>query len=164
MIGFGVIDRAVLEAFLISKLQDPTLAIRHWAVEYGFRMKLIPYTQRKRVWGKSSYNMSESFDFAITSLCNTSMKPLRLMTITGILTGIGSICVSLIYLFYKLIHWNSFNVGIAPLVIGLFFCMAIQLFCIGMLGEYVGILLRKVTQKVLVIEEEKLNMDEENDS
>ena len=161
--GFGVIDRAVLDGFMVSKLQDPTLAIRHWAVEYGFRMKLIPYTQRKRTWGKSSYNVSRYLDFAITSLCNTSTKPLRFMTITGILTGIGCVLVSLIYLVYKLTHWYSFSVGLAPLVIGLFFCMAVQLFCIGMLGEYVGILLRKVTKKVLVVEEEKLNIDDESD-
>lgn len=161
--GFGVIDRTVLDAFMISKMQDPTLAIRHWAAEYGFRMKLIPYTQRKRVWGKSSFNISKYLDFAITSLCNTSTKPLRFMTITGILTGIGCIFVSLVYLVYKLTHWHSFSLGLAPLIIGLFFCMAIQLFCIGMLGEYVGILLRKVTKKVLVVEEEKLNIDDESD-
>ncbi len=82
------------------------------------------------------------------------------MTVLGILTAIGCIIVAVIYLIYKLTHWTSFNVGIAPLVIGLFFASGIILFCIGILGEYIGIILERVTDKPIVVERELLNFEE----
>src|SRR5699024_8540213 len=75
--GFGVIDSKIMRNFLRSAVQDPYYDLRHWMMQYGCNIKLIPYHQRKREHGKSSYNLSKSLDFAITSLCNTSTKPLR---------------------------------------------------------------------------------------
>ncbi len=161
---FGITSMHLINAYLYTALQDPDVSLRHWVAEYGYKIKLLPYTQRQRMWGKSSYNLAGSFDFAITSLCNTSTKPLRIMMLTGLFTGIMCIIVAVAYLIYKLIYWHSFDVGVAPLVIGLFFVMSIQLFSIGILGEYVRVLLKKVTNKVLVVEEERINFNNiEND-
>lgn len=161
--GFGIIDRRVLDTVMATKKQDPIISLRHLIPEYGFKTKLIPYTQCARKRGKSSYNVSRYYDFAITSLCNTSIKPLRLMTILGIFTSVISMICGLVYFVYKITHWNSFSAGIAPLVIGLFFCASVQLFCIGILGEYIGIILRKITDKPIVIEKERINFEENND-
>ena len=100
------------------------------------------------------------FDFAITSLCNTSVKPLHIITVLGVLGGVLSFIVGLGYFIYKLLFWDSFNVGMAPVVIGLFFVSSIQLFSIGMIGEYIAVIIRRVTPKPLVIEKEKINFDE----
>ena len=163
-IGFGIMDRSVLEVLLPTIKQDPLVHVRHLVTEYGFNMKLLPYEQQERLRGKSSYNISRYFDFAIISLCNTSTKPLRMMTVMGIVTAVGSLLVGLFYLIYKLTHWYTFEAGQAPLVIGMFFFAAAQLFCIGILGEYVSILLRKTTERPIVVEKERLNFDEVEES
>lgn len=157
--GYGIMDKVVLEAIRPTKTQDPEVALRHLVLEYGFRIKLVPYKQMARKHGKSSYNVARYLSFAINSLCNTSTKPLRLMTVLGLATAVVSMIVAIIYFIYKLIHWDSFSVGIAPLVIGMFFFASVELFCIGILGEYIGVLLRKITNKTLVVEEERLNFD-----
>lgn len=158
--GFGLVDRKVVDIVLVTQRQDPLYHIRNLVCEYGFNIKLIPYEQRKRERGKSSYNVASYFNFAITSLVNTSIKPLRIMTFTGMFMSFLCICVAIFYLVYKLLNWYSFDVGMAPLVIGLFFISGIQLFCIGMLGEYISVLLRRVTNKPVVVEKEKINFEE----
>lgn len=162
--GFGLMDRKVIDILLITLMQDPEFNARNLVCEYGFNIKLIPYTQRPRERGKSSYSLGSYFHFAITSLCNTSVKPLHLMTILGMVVGFLSFAAAVFYFVYKLLHWNSFDVGIAPVAIGLFFVSAVQLFCIGILGEYIAVLVRRVTDRPLVIEKEKLNFDNDNEN
>lgn len=157
--GFGVMDRCVIDAFCISKKQDPYLEMRNWVMEFGYSIKLIPYTQNARKWGKSSYSAKSYYNFAINSLCSTSIRPLRLMSLVGLFMGIGSAIVAIIYFIYKITHWYTFQVGMAPLIIGLFLCGAIQLFSIGILGEYIGIIMRRITNKPIVIEKERINFD-----
>ena len=89
--GFGLITRAVRDVILIQKKQDPGMNIRHIVGQYGFKVKLLPYTQRKRERGTSGFNMYGYYEFAISSLCRTSLKPLRLMTVLGVFTSIGCI-------------------------------------------------------------------------
>lgn len=161
--GFGLLDRKVLDILLVTQVQDPEFNTRNLICEYGFNIILLPYEQQKRKRGVSSYSMSSYFHFAITSLVNTSVKPLHIMTVLGILVAFGSICVGLFYFIYKLTHWYSFTVGIAPAVIGLFFVAAVQLFCIGMLGEYIAVIVRRVTNRPLVVEKELINFDEEDE-
>ena len=158
-IGFGLFTAKVRDIVMRQKMQDPEMSIRHIVGQYGFDVKLIPYTQRERMRGKSSYSFYRYYEFAISSVCMTSLKPLRYMTIMGILTAIGCILVSVFYFVYKLINWNRFRAGQAPLVIGLFFVTGIMLFCIGILGEYIAILIRRTTDKPIVVEKETLNMD-----
>lgn len=160
VVGFGLMDKRVVDIILITQLRDPEYSTRHLVAEYGFKIKLIPYDQKKRERGKSSYTINSYFDFAITSLCNTSVKPLHIITVLGVLGGMLSFIVGLGYFIYKLLFWESFNVGIAPVVIGLFFVSSIQLFSIGMIGEYIAVIIRRVTPKPLVIEKEKINFDE----
>lgn len=157
--GFGLMDKKVLDVVGRIQDQDPEYNIRNLISEYGFKTKLIPYTQMKRERGKSSYNLYNYFDFAITSLVNTSVKPLRIMTVLGFLISIFCFIVAIVYLIYKLLNWDTFSAGVAPLVIGMFFVSGVNLFCIGILGEYVSVLIRRVTKKPLVIEKEKLNFD-----
>lgn len=158
--GFGVTDRKVLEAFKISKLQDPDVMLRNFVVEYNFNVKLIPYKQKKRAKGKSSYNLSKSLDFAISTLCNTSKKPLRIITVTGLCFSMVSFLALIIFIICKLVNWNSF-VGTAPFLFTvLLFMISFQIFCIGLLGEYLNIILKKVYNKPMVIEKERLNFDE----
>ena len=158
--GFGITDKKVLDILLYSLEQDPDINIRHLVCEYGYPVKLIPYEQQKRARGKSSYNVSRYFDFAIDSLCNTTVKPLKLMVILGFMTAFFSFIVALAYFIYKLMHWNSFDAGIAPIIIGLFFVAAIQLLCIGILGQYLVTIIRKIKKRHIVIEEETINFDD----
>ncbi|MCR5487739.1 MAG: glycosyltransferase [Lachnospiraceae bacterium] len=158
--GFGLVDRRVLDTALITMNQDPLVHIRHIVCEYGFKIKLLPYEQQKRMRGKSSYNIFRYYQFAVTSLCNTSLKPLRIMTVIGMITALLSLLVALIYLIYKLTHWDTFDAGIAPIVIGMFFVAAVQLFCIGLLGEYIGVIMRKITQRPIVLEKGRINFEE----
>ncbi len=160
VIGFGITDKKVLDVILQTMIQDPEINIRYAISEYGFNVKLIPYTQQKRLRGKSSYNFARYYSFAITSLCNTSIKPLRMMTVLGMFIALMSVVVALFYLVYKLTHWNTFNAGMAPLIIGMFFFGAVQVFSIGLLGEYVGVLIRKVTDKPVVVEKETINFED----
>ena len=159
VIGFGLMDQSVVDIIMIQMEQDPYLHFRHLIPEYGFKVCLLPYYQQKRQHGKSSYGLSQYFSFALVSLCNTSMKPLRMMTVLGMLVALGSVIVALFYLFYKLTHWYTFDAGMAPIVIGLFFVSAVQLFCLGILGEYIGIILRRVSKRINVVEEELINFD-----
>ncbi len=159
--GFGLLDKKVIEIILQTIVQDPEVNIRYAISGYGFDVKLIPYKQQKRLRGKSSYTFAKYYSFAITSLCNTSIKPLRLMTVFGMLVALLSVLVAFFYLIYKLTHWDTFDAGMAPLIIGMFFFGAVQVFSIGLLGEYVGVLIRKVTDKPVVVEKETINFEEE---
>lgn len=161
--GFGLISREVRDIIIMQKEQDSDLSIRNIVGEYGFTVKLLPYEQQKRKFGKSSYNLYRYYSFALSSFCSTSIKPLRIMTAVGFLSALGCFVVAVVYLVYKLTHWYTFDAGMAPLVIGLFFCAAVQLLCMGIMGEYIAIILRRVTKKPNVIEKEALNFDEEVD-
>lgn len=156
--GFGLMDKAVVQAILPTQEQDPEIAARFLVGEYGFKMMLIPYIQDKRKYGKSSYNSSSYFSFAFLSLCATSIKPLRIMTLLGFFSAIISLICGVVFFLYKLTHWMSFSMGIAPIIIGLFFLSSIQLFCMGVLGEYLAAVLRKVTNKTQVIEEKRIGL------
>lgn len=158
--GFGLMDRKVLNAVLVTQMQDPYYHIRNLICEFGFKIKLLPYTQAGRKRGKSSYGISSYYSFAITSLVNTSIKPLRLMTICGIFLSIICFIIALVYFIYKITHWATFTAGMAPLVIGLFFIAGVQLFCLGLIGEYIGVLIRRTTKRNPVIEKERINFDE----
>lgn len=158
--GFGLMSRSVVDTILVQKKQDPEMSVRHIVGRYGFKVVLLPYTQKKRERGKSSYNVYRYYEFALSSLCMTSLKPLRLMTIFGFITAFLCAMVSIFYLVYKLTHWMTFSAGQAPLVIGLFFVSGVMLLCIGILGEYIGILIRRITNTPIVIERELLNFEE----
>ena len=85
--------------------------------------------------------------------------PLRSIIILGFVSSILSFIAALIYLFYKLIYWQSFEIGIGPLVIGMFFFFSIIIFIIGLIGEYILSILTYSRNLPLVVEKERINFE-----
>lgn len=156
--GFGAIDREVIE--VLKSLGELDMPLRYLVADLGYPVKLIPYTQAVRMNGKSSYSVGRYFDFAVISLVRTSTVPLHLITLFGFFCAMVSLVFGIIYLVYKLLYWDAFSVGIAPTLIAVFFFGSIQLFSIGFIGEYIGVILTKVTKRPLVTEKERINFDD----
>jgi glycosyltransferase involved in cell wall biosynthesis len=155
--GFGLYDRRVIED--IRKIDDPYPYFRGMICDLGYEQFLIPFRKPVRKRGFSKNNFYTLYDLAILGITNHSKVPLRLAVFTGVGIGILSFLVALIYLIYKLLFWSNFSVGTAPVVIGMFFLGAVQLFCIGMLGEYIGSIHTQVLKRPPVIEKERINFD-----
>jgi glycosyltransferase involved in cell wall biosynthesis len=127
--------------------------------DIGFEMKKIPYVQPQRKRGLTKNNFYTLYDIGMLGITNHSKVPLRLAALAGLGISIFSFLVALVYLVYKLVFWNSFSVGIAPLVIGIFFFGAVQLFFIGIIGEYIGSIHTQVLKRPHVVEKERINFD-----
>jgi glycosyltransferase involved in cell wall biosynthesis len=155
--GFGLYDRRVVED--IRQVADPYPYFRGLICDLGYQRALIPFTQPARKRGFSKNNLYTLWDMAMLGLTNHSKVPLRLAIFAGCTVGIFSFLVALIYLVYKLLFWSSFQVGTAPLVIGMFFIGAVQLVFIGLLGEYIGAIHTQVLRRPPVIERERINFD-----
>jgi polyisoprenyl-phosphate glycosyltransferase len=155
--GFGLYDREVLE--ILKAMRDPYPYFRGIICDIGFDKAIVEYVQPRRVHGITKNNFYTLYDMAMLGITNHSKIPLRLATMFGFVTSFLSGCVGAGYLIYKLLFWNWFSVGIAPLVIGLFFFASVQLFFIGVIGEYIGSIYTQVQQRPLVIEKERINFD-----
>jgi polyisoprenyl-phosphate glycosyltransferase len=156
--GFGLYDRRVMD--ILREIGDPYPYFRGLISDIGFPIAEIDYHQPVRKRGITKNNFYTLYDMAMLGLTNHSKVPLRLATMAGFLMGIMSLLVGMAYLVYKLVFWNSFTVGIAPLVIGLFVFASVQLFFLGIVGEYVGAIHTQVLRRPLVIEKERVNFDE----
>lgn len=155
--GFGLYDKAFIK--VLQDLHDPLPYMRGIVAELGFDYVAIPFEQPKRRSGKSKNNWYSLFDIAMVGITSYSKVPLRLATFIGsILAGI-SFLFGLIYLVIKLIYWDYFSAGMAPVLIGTFFLGAIQLFFLGFLGEYILAINIRVMDRPLVVEEERINFD-----
>jgi glycosyltransferase involved in cell wall biosynthesis len=154
--GFGLYDQKFLS--IVRLIDDPYPYFRGMVVEYGWNIKTMEYTQMKRQHGKTKNNFFTLYDIAMLGFVNHSKVPLRLSAFIGFFTAILSFLVALIYFIYKLIFWNNFEVGLAPLVIGVFFFGSVQLFFIGIIGEYIGAIHTQVRKRPLVIEKERVNL------
>lgn len=155
--GFGLYDREVMDLF--RKANDPEPILRNLVGEYGYEVGIVEYFQPTRKKGKSSYNFFRYYSQAMHSLITTSRVPLRIATFVGIAIGAVSGSIGIVYLVLKLLFWNSFDMGVAPLVCGVFFIGAVQLVFLGIIGEYIGEILARQMNRPLVIEEERLNFD-----
>lgn len=153
--GFGMYDRQVIE--LMRAAEDPYPYFRGQISELGFPVARIPFVQERRKRGFSKNNFYTLFDLAMLGFTNHTKVPLRLASMAGFLMSMLCLGVSLGYLVYKLLNWDSFSLGTAPVVVGLFFIGSVQLFFIGVLGEYIGAIHTKVTKRPLVVERERLN-------
>ena len=153
--GSGLYDRDFVE--VLRNLKDPTPFLRGIVAELGYRRKEIPYEQPKRRAGKTHNNFYSLYDAAMLSITSYTKIGLRLCTFFGVFCGTASVIIGLIYLIMKLVKWNSFAPGMAPVLIGMFFLGAIQLFFIGFIGEYILSINQRVMNRPLVIEEERLN-------
>lgn len=158
MSGILLYDREVLKEIL--KI-DEDIVLRNALADMGYEVKLIQYVQEKRRSGKSSYNVWRYLNFALNSLVNTSTAPLRLMTVAGFCMSVVSFLLAVFYLIMKLTLWYRFPAGIAPVLIGMLFLGSVQLLFMGVLGEYIGAILRKVSRQPDVIVSEKLNLDDD---
>ena len=153
--GFGLYDKDFIE--VLRKLDDPTPFLRGIVAELGFQRKEIPYEQQKRRAGKTHNNFYKLYDAAMLSITSYTKIGLRLATFLGILVGIVSFIIGIIYLILKLIYWDRFVAGMVPLLIGMFFLGALQLFFIGFMGEYILSINSRVMKRPLVVEEERIN-------
>ncbi len=156
--GYGLFDREVLD--MIKWIDDPEPYIRGLIPQLGYKWTLVQYTQEKRTEGSSSYNFNRYFDFAITGLTHVSRKPLRIATLLGLLMSGISFLVGIIYLILKLVRWDDFQQGTAPILIGMFLLGSVQLAFIGVIGEYIGAILTRVSKRPMVVEQERINFDE----
>jgi glycosyltransferase involved in cell wall biosynthesis len=153
--GFGLYDRRVID--IMVEIADPYPFFRGLVSEVGFPVAKIPYHQPVRQRGITSNNFYRLYDMAMLGITNHSKVPLRLATMLGFAVSILSLFVAIAYFIMKLLYWNSFVLGLAPLEIGLFFFGSVQLFFIGILGEYIGAIYTQVQKRPLVVELERIN-------
>jgi polyisoprenyl-phosphate glycosyltransferase len=153
--GFGLYDRQVVE--VLRRIDDPYPYFRGLIADIGFESFKIPYKQPARKRGLTKNNFYSLYDMAMLGITNHSKVPLRVATMAGFLMSAVSLVLAVGYLVAKLIFWNWFTVGVAPILIGLFFFSSVQLFFIGIIGEYVGAIHTQVQKRPLVIERERIN-------
>jgi glycosyltransferase involved in cell wall biosynthesis len=153
--GFGLYDQEVIEQF--RRLDDPYPYVRGIISDFGYPIAEIPFVQPRRKRGLTKNNFYSLYDMAMLGITSFSKVPLRLATMIGFGMSLLSLFVALGYLAYKLLFWNNFPVGQAPIVIGLFLFSSVQLFFIGIVGEYIGAIHTQVLRRPLVVEKERIN-------
>lgn len=156
--GFGLYDRTFIE--LLKQLDDPMPFLRGIVAEYGFSRKEIAYQQAKRRAGKTKNNFYTLYDAAMLSITSYTKVGLRLATILGFVSSGVSLLIALVYLILKLVNWYDFQAGYAPMIIGIYVLGSLQLFFIGLLGEYILNINSRVIHRPLVVEEKRINFDE----
>ena len=153
--GFGCFDQVVIEG--LRRIDDPYPYFRGLIAEIGYEPSIVPFRQPARKRGISSQNFYTLYDLAFLGIVNHSKVPLRMATMTGFALGVLSLLVALGYLIAKLLFWQQFTLGIAPILIGFFFLTSVQLLFIGILGEYIGSIYTQVRHHPHVFERERLN-------
>jgi hypothetical protein len=160
--GFGLYDRKVIEA--LRTIDDPNPYFRGLIADIGYESYKIPYKQPGRRRGITKNNFYTLYDLAMLGIVNHSKVPLRVATMAGFLMSGLSLLAALGYLVAKLVFWDWLSAGVAPILISLFFFSSVQLFFLGILGEYIGAILTQVQKRPLVIEKERHNFAEERTS
>ena len=158
--GFALYDQQVVR--VLRQIDDPYPYIRGLIAEIGFDTAKVEFLQPRRKRGITKNNFYTLYDMAMVGFTSNTKVPLRLATILGFITAGISLLVGLFYLVYKLMYWNSFSTGLAPLVVGLFFVGGVQLFFLGIVGEYIGAIYTQVRHRPLVIEKERINFGSED--
>jgi len=153
--GFGLFDKQVMD--ILRNLNDPAPYFRGLIADIGFIPARIEFVQPIRKHGKSKSSILYLYDEAMLGITSYTKIPLRIATIFGFTAALLSFLIGAFYLVYKLVFWNSFSVGIAPLAIGLFFFASIQLIFLGIIGEYISTIYVQVLKRPLVYEKERLN-------
>jgi glycosyltransferase involved in cell wall biosynthesis len=155
--GFGLYDRVVIQE--LRKLDDPYPYFRGLISELGWDSAKIPYKQPRRRRGISANNFYTLYDIAMLGITSHSKVPLRIATMLGFAMSLLSFLLSVGYFVAKLVFWNKFELGLAPLIIGLFFFGSVQLFFMGLLGEYIAFIYTQVLKRPLVVEAERINFE-----
>jgi len=154
--GFGLYDRSVVEQ-IRNNFRDPYPYFRGIIAELGLPVAKVFYNQKRRERGVTKNNFYALYDLAMLGITNLSKVPLRLVIFCGFLSALVSFVVGIFYLIYKLMFWQSFTLGLAPIVLGLFFLGSVQLIALGIIGEYVGSIHTIVLKRPLVTEKERIN-------
>ena len=155
--GFGLYDRRVVD--LVKSFADPYPYFRGMIAEIGLPHKKLYYDQPGRTRGITKNNFYTLYDYGMLGIINHSKVPLRLMTFLGFAGALATFLIGLIYLFYKLLFWRNFSLGIAPVVIGMFFVSSILLLFMGVLGEYIGAIHTQIQHRPFAVERERMNFD-----
>jgi polyisoprenyl-phosphate glycosyltransferase len=155
--GFGLYDRKVMD--MIKQFHDPYPYFRGMIAEIGLPHVELTYEQQQRKRGKSNNNFYTLWDLAMLGITTLSKVPLRACTFCGFLGAAMSLLAGFAYLAYKLLYWQKFSLGIAPLVIGFFFFGSLQLLFMGIIGEYIGNIYTQVQNRPLVFERERINFE-----
>ena len=155
--GFGLYDRQVLD--YCREIRDPYPYFRGIISDIGLPTAKIPFVQPARKRGLTKNNFYVLYDMAMLGITNHSKVPLRIAAMAGFAMSFISLLLGFAYLIYKLLFWNQFTVGVAPVIIGLFLFSSVQLFFIGILGEYIGAIHTQVLDRPLVVERERINFD-----
>jgi glycosyltransferase involved in cell wall biosynthesis len=153
--GFGLYDKSFIK--VLKQLNEPYPYFRGLVSELGFSIKKVPYKQPIRFSGKTKNNFYTLYDIAMLGFVSHSKIPLRMSSFIGFIVSFFSIFIAIIYFIYKLLFWSNFQVGIAPLVIGFFFFGGVQLFFLGIIGEYISAIFTQVKNRPLVVEKERIN-------
>ena len=155
--GAGIFDKTIVEK--LKKINDPYPYFRGLISELGEDITTIEFKQPKRNSGETKNNILTLYDIGMLGIVKHSRIPLRFMTFLGFTASVISLLIGLIYLFYKLLFWDSFSLGIAPVVIGIFIVSSIQIILLGLIGEYIGFVLTQTRNLPLVVEKERINFD-----
>lgn len=155
--GFGLFDKSFVDT--VRRLRDPYPYFRGLVAELGSERHEIEYEQPARTRGMTKNNLYVLYETAMLGFVNHSKLPLRLSSFVGFSVALLSLMIAVGYLVYKLLFWYEFQIGMAPLVIGIFFLGGLQLFFLGVIGEYIGAIFTQVKQHPLVIEKERVNFD-----
>ncbi len=153
--GFGLYDKKIIEH--LKKFEDPEPYFRGIISEIGYEKKLVKYDQNDRKYGKTKNNLFTLYDLAMLALTDHTKFLLRAITFFGFLLSIVSISFAAYYLFLKLMYWDTFQMGIAPIVIGIFIFNSLIIIFLGVLGEYVINILNRIKRRPHVIEKERIN-------
>lgn len=160
--GFGLYDKTFIA--LMRELDDPIPFLRGIVAEYGggFNLIEVEYTQQKRAAGKTHNNFYTLYDAAMLSFTSYTKVGLRLATfLGGIVAGI-SFVIAIVYTVLKIVYWNRFQAGNAPLTIGVFFIGGLQLLFIGLIGEYILNINTRIINRPIVVEERRINFAAKN--
>jgi glycosyltransferase involved in cell wall biosynthesis len=157
--GFGLYDKAFLS--VLRTLPDPYPYFRGIVAELGFKYATVPYTQPSRKRGITKNNLYMLYDLGVQGIINHSKIPLRIAAIVGFISSVLSLGAAFVYFVMKMLFWYDLPIGVAPVIIGLFCVASVQLFFLGVLGEYVGAIYTQVRNRPLVVEQERINFDDE---
>jgi glycosyltransferase involved in cell wall biosynthesis len=155
--GFGLYDRDVIE--VVRRIDDPYPYFRGLIADLGFAHAEVPFEQPLRSKGVTKSNFYSLYDIAMLGITGHSKVPIRLATMSGFALSALSLLVAVGYLIFKLLYWKSLSIGMAPILIGFFFFASVQLFFIGILGEYIANIHTQVQKRPLVVERERINFD-----
>jgi glycosyltransferase involved in cell wall biosynthesis len=155
--GFGLYDKKIIK--IIKLIDDREPYFRGMVAELGYKIYELKIIQKKRKFGKSKNNLYTLYEYAMIGIISQSILPIRLMSIAGFLIAILSFLIGLFYIIKKLIYWETYKLGISPLLLPVIFLFGIQFVFIGIIGEYLRVLVIKAKNRPVVIEKERINFD-----